>query len=102
MARDDDWLTLHLVKELAESVLRINGGDNDHVSCNNCKADLIEIQPMDVRKLQGMHLAGAAHCATCEHVTWVLDGTPEALGMFRSWLDSEHGAEAVSAGVAKR
>jgi hypothetical protein len=86
----------------AEAVAALRKQFPDHVSCNNCKADLTEIQPMDVRELQGMHLAGAAHCATCEHVTWVLDGTPEGLGMFRSWLDSEHGAEAVSAGVAKR
>ena len=73
----------------------------EYVTCNNCKADLTEILPMDVRGLQGMRLAGAAHCAACKHDTWVLDGTPEALGMFQSWLDSEHGAEAVSVGVAK-
>ena len=32
MARDDDWLTLRLIKKLAESVLRLNGRDGDHDS----------------------------------------------------------------------
>jgi hypothetical protein len=32
----------------------------------------------------------------------VLDGTAEGLGLFRQFLDHEHGAGAVSTGTAKR
>ena len=72
------------------------------VKCNNCQADLTVIEPMDVRGIHGMRLAGAAHCDACQHVTWVLDGTAEGLGLFRQFLDHEHGAGAVSTGTAKR
>lgn len=85
-----------------EAVTALRKQFPENVTCNNCKAELTEIHPMDVRGLQGMRLAGVAHCAACQHATWVLDGTPEALGMFQGWLDSEHGAEAVSVGVAQR
>lgn len=72
------------------------------VKCNNCQADLTEIAPMDVRGIPGMRLAGGAHCPSCGHVTWVLDGTPEGLALFRQFLDEEHGAGAVASGTARR
>lgn len=72
------------------------------VKCNNCQADLTEITPMDVRGIPGMRLAGGAHCASCRHDTWVLDGTPEGLAAVRQFLDEEHGAGAVSSGTASR
>lgn len=73
----------------------------DSVKCNNCQAELTEIVPMDVRGVHGMRLAGGAYCAACQHDTWVLDGTPEGLSLFRRFLDHEHGAGAVSSGTAR-
>jgi hypothetical protein len=72
------------------------------VKCNNCQADLTEITPMDVRGMPGMRLAGGAHCFACQHDTWVLDGTQAGLSLFRQFLDEEHGAGAVSSGLAAR
>jgi hypothetical protein len=72
------------------------------VKCNNCQAELSDIHPMDVRGIPGMRLAGGAHCAACQHDTWVLDGTQEGLSLFRQFLDAEHGTGAVSTGLAKR
>lgn len=72
------------------------------VTCNNCQADLSDITPMDVRGMSGMRLAGGAHCPACQNDTWVLDGTQDALSLFRQHMDAEHGAGAVSSGFAKR
>lgn len=71
------------------------------VECNNCHATLIDIHPMDVRGMPGMRKAGGALCGTCGHQTWVLDGTPEGLALFRRFLDEEHGSNAVSSGTAR-
>ena len=57
---------------------------------------------MDDRGMEGLRLAGVAHCSACQHDTWVLDGTPEGLSLFQQFLNSEHGADAVSTGFAKR
>lgn len=72
------------------------------VTCNSCQAELTEIQGMDVRGIDGMRLAGVAQCQMCQHDTWVLDGTPEGLALFRQYLDAQHGAEAISTGMAER
>lgn len=71
------------------------------VECNNCHAMLSDIHPMDVRGMPGMRKAAGAMCAACGHSTWVLDGTPEGLGLFRQFLDEEHGAGAVATGSAR-
>lgn len=73
------------------------------VTCNNCGASLTEIHPMDVHGLPGIRLAGGAHCNSCGHDTWVLDGTPEGLELAQQFLREQHGADAVRSGVvAKR
>lgn len=69
------------------------------VKCNHCESDISEIEPMDVRGMIGMRLAGGAICPKCSSTTWVLDGTPEALAQMQSFLDHEHGGSA-RAGVA--
>lgn len=63
------------------------------VACNACGVDLTEIQPLDTRGLHGMRVAGAALCG-CGNVTYILDGTPEALATMREILDQEHGGGA--------
>ncbi|MDI1236446.1 MAG: hypothetical protein PSV26_03060 [Polaromonas sp.] len=62
--------------------------------CDNCEANIAEIEPMDVRGMTGMRLAAAAFCPSCSSTTWVLDGTPEALAKMREFLKEEHGVQA--------
>lgn len=69
------------------------------VNCNQCQAELSEINPLDTRAMPGLHLAGIAHCSACEHETFILDGEPRALAAFQEYITSEHGDE-VSSGVA--
>lgn len=71
------------------------------VKCNNCDQDITDIHPMDVSGLAGMRLAGSAVCVSCSHVTWILDGTPEALAQMQQFLSEEHGDD-VKSGVAAR
>ncbi|MEO5774967.1 MAG: hypothetical protein ABIQ32_12745 [Sphingomicrobium sp.] len=72
------------------------------VKCNNCQADLAAIEPVDVRGIPGMRLAGQARCPSCDHVTWVLEGTQSGLELFQSFLDEHHGGGAVGASEVKR
>lgn len=64
------------------------------IQCNNCGHDLTDIQPMDVKGMPGMRLAGGAICSSCSQTTWVLDGTPEALAQMQDYMADEHGEEA--------
>ncbi len=64
------------------------------VKCNNCEAEIAEIEPLDVRGMVGMRLAAAAVCQSCSSTTWVLDGTPEAMAQMQAFLNEEHGTEA--------
>ncbi|ABM39690.1 MULTISPECIES: hypothetical protein [Polaromonas] len=66
----------------------------DSIQCNNCQAWLTEIEPLDIRGIPGMRLAGGAVCAGCAHTTWVLDGTPEALAGMQGYLDDAQDEEA--------
>lgn len=69
------------------------------VKCNHCESYISEIEPMDVRGMAGMRLAGGAICPKCSCTTWVLDGTPEALEQMQAFLDHEHGGQ-VQTGLA--
>lgn len=71
------------------------------VKCNNCEQDLTDIHPMDVSGMVGMQLAASVICPSCTHITWILDGTPEALVQMQKFLQEEHGDD-VKSGVAAR
>lgn len=87
-------------QRIAEVKVRERAKFPDAVACNNCQAQLTEIEPMDVRSIPGMRLAGVAHCGACESTTWVLDGTQEGLDAVSAFLAESR--EDVSFGVARR
>lgn len=78
----------------AQAIAKARAQFPQSVKCNNCNNDLTDINPMDVRGMPGMRLAGAAICTSCSHTTWVLDASPEGLALFQTFLDEEHGQEA--------
>jgi uncharacterized protein with PIN domain len=82
------------VERAAEAKKRERAKFPETVKCNNCQAELSEINPMDVRGFAGLRLAGAARCEACESTTWVLDGTHEAIAQVSELLDEEHGGGA--------
>lgn len=67
--------------------------------CNECQAQLSDIEPMDVRAVFSMRLAGRATCNSCGGTTWALDGTQEGLEIFTSFLTE--GRSDVFFGVAE-
>jgi hypothetical protein len=62
----------------------------DVVECNACHAELSEIVPFDTRGIPGLRLAGGAHCG-CGNITYVIDGTPDAVARLQEVLAEEHG-----------
>jgi hypothetical protein len=62
----------------------------ESVKCNECQADLTEIEPMNLRGMVGLRAAGLARCG-CGCVTWVVDGTSEAKEAFAEFMSAEHG-----------
>lgn len=87
-------------QRIAEAKVRERAKFPEVVACNNCQAQLTEIESMDVRGIPGMRLAGAAYCNACDSSTWVLDGTPEGLQAVSAYLADGH--EDVTFGQALR
>lgn len=78
-------------QRIAEAKARERAKFPPTVACNNCQAQLADIEPMDVRGMQGLRAAGAARCEACDSVTWVIDGTPEAMASVAQYLENQSG-----------
>lgn len=89
-------------QRIAEARARERAKFPESVKCNNCQADLTEIEPMDVRGIPGMRLAGGAVCQACNSTTWVLDGTEEGLDTTAAMLEQMHGGDSAQVGIAQR
>lgn len=89
-------------QRIAEAKARERAMFPDSVKCNNCAADLTEIEVLDVRGIPGMRAAGHAFCAACNCGTYVLDGTDEGKAGVKAWLDQQMGAEAIKTGQELR
>ena len=89
-------------QRIAEARARERAKFPASVKCNNCHADLMEIEPMDVRGIPGMRLAGGALCSACNSTTWVLDGTEEGLANTAEMLEKFHGGDSAQLGFAQR
>lgn len=74
----------------------------ESISCNNCKTDLRDVQPLDTRSMEGLKHAGAAYCEKCDYTTWVLDGDPESIAAFHQFLEEDDGRGAVTIGTVKK
>jgi hypothetical protein len=79
-----------LEQRRAEAVASARAKFPDTVECNACHAELSEIAPFDTRGIPGLHLAGAARC-TCGNITYVIDGTTDAVARLQEVLAKEHG-----------
>ena len=50
-----------------------------YVVCNNCQANLTELQAIDISGMTGIDAAFAAHCPHCDHDTFAIKGEREAV-----------------------
>lgn len=89
-------------QRIAEARARERAKFPESVKCNSCEAELTEIEPLDVRGIPGLRLAGGAYCTACGNPTWVLDGTAEALADVAQQLEQQHGGEPLLAGFAQK
>lgn len=89
-------------QRIAEAKARERAKFPATVACNNCQAQLSDIEPMDVRGMDGMRAAGAARCEACSSVTWVLDGTPEAMAGVSEYLEHQNGTGPAQMGFVPR
>jgi uncharacterized protein with PIN domain len=86
----------------AQAIARERAKFPDSVDCNNCGHKLTDIEPMDVRNIEGMRLAGGSICPECGHTTWTLGGSPEGLADFQEFLSSQHQGEVKMGFVSKK
>lgn len=49
------------------------------VNCTQCNEVLTAIQSVDTGSISGLRSAGGAECPTCGGVTWVFNGTRDAV-----------------------
>lgn len=68
---------------------RIEALKPDHIVCNNCKAQIADVQAMDTRGMQGIDAAFAAQCPSCGHSTFALKGNPDAVADFAEVMQAE-------------
>jgi hypothetical protein len=76
-----------------QAIATARAGFPDSVKCNNCNLDLTEIVSMDTRGLIGLRKVGAAICDACSQTTWILDGSPQSLAEFSSYISEESDGE---------
>lgn len=64
-----------------------------YVKCNNCEAELTEMQPMDISGIPGIEAAFAAHCPHCDHDTYAIKGEREAVAQMHMAIEDATGSE---------
>jgi hypothetical protein len=67
-----------------------------YIVCNNCKAELADMQPIDVSGMRGIDAAFAAHCPHCDHDTYAIKGEPEAVATMHMAIEDATGTESQS------
>jgi len=64
-----------------------------YITCNNCKAELTEMQPMDISGINGIEAAFAAHCPHCSHDTYAIKGEREAVANMHMAIEDATGSQ---------
>ncbi len=69
-----------------------------YIQCNNCQAQLSDMQPMDISGIPGIQAAFAAHCPHCDHDTYAIKGEREAVAQMHMAIEDATASES-QAGV---
>lgn len=78
---------------VAKAKQRIETLKPDHIVCNNCQANLTEIDILDTRGITGIEAAFSAHCTTCSNDTFAVKGDPDAVADIHLFLEMKTGSE---------
>jgi hypothetical protein len=63
----------------------------DHIVCNNCKAEIMDVHVMDTRGIRGIDAAFAGLCPSCNQTTYALKGEPDAIADFAEAMQETMG-----------
>lgn len=63
----------------AEAIARDRSRFPETVNCTQCNRVLTDIRSVDTAKISGLSSAGGAECPTCGGVTWIFNGTRDAV-----------------------
>lgn len=63
----------------ADAIARDRARFPETVHCTQCNEVLTAIQSVDTGSISGLSSAGGAECPTCGGVTWVFNGTQDAV-----------------------
>jgi Zn finger protein HypA/HybF involved in hydrogenase expression len=67
-----------------------------YITCNNCQAQLDEMQPMDISGIKGIEAAFTAHCPHCGHDTYAIKGEREAVANMHMAIEDATGSQSQS------
>jgi Zn finger protein HypA/HybF involved in hydrogenase expression len=67
-----------------------------YITCNNCQAQLAEMQPMDISGIKGIEAAFTAHCPHCGHDTYAIKGEREAVANMHMAIEDATGSQSQS------
>ena len=84
---------------ITKAVEKIEAFKPKYIVCNNCQAKLTEITSMNSRNISGIEIVFAANCTACNHDTFAIRGTPEAVADLSMAMELTTGDE-VKMGIA--
>lgn len=78
----------------AQAIARIEAIRPKFIVCNNCQAEIMDVQVMDSRGMAGIDGVFAGMC-DCGHSTWAMAGDREAVASAMMSLQETMGGDAV-------
>lgn len=78
----------------AQALLKIEAIKPESIICNNCQAEIADVQVMDTRGMVGIDAAFAGVCE-CGHSTWAMTGDRNAVAKAMLVLDETTGGQSL-------
>lgn len=82
-----------LEQRLAAAKARIDALRPTAIICNDCKAEITEIETLPTRGMAGIDAAFAGICPNCNASTFAIKGAPEAVEALMLALTDAQGGE---------
>jgi hypothetical protein len=82
-------------QRIQQAKQKINESMPDHIICNNCGAEIMEVQQLDTKGLRGIEAAFAGQCPACEQTTYAVKGEPNSVAAFMEAMQKATGSEPI-------
>lgn len=84
-----------LEQRIQQAKQKINESVPDRIICNNCKAEISQVQQLDTKGLRGIDAAFAGQCPACEQTTYAVKGQPNSVAAFMEAMQKATGSEPI-------